>query len=191
MTDTFATYRLSPEKVKSGTRSIATRSANLANDIHRLAVAIMLNTLPMADKVEEGTPSGHQNAAQVLPFLQGLAAGMPRNKVIGWFAEHSNVRVTVSDGGKKWACKLLSPKDKEYRVLTTEQVETAIKNPYWTGMGQERDIDTLDADKLLANLIKRLSKAVDEGKVKDPVRAAAQLAGIRKLTSAASQEVAF
>lgn len=169
----FDTYRMTKETFAAAVKSINTRGKKLQDDIHRAAIAAALFSL-------HESLGGKLNATPALQLCQNLTAGMPRNKVINWFTTFTNVRITVTGGGKTWAAKMLVPGDDGHKELTPEDVEAFIKCAYWDN-DPEADLPPMDIDAAIAALIKKATTAIKDGKVKNPERAAVQLKALEKL----------
>lgn len=172
----FATHRMSADAFKAAVKSINTRGKKLQEDIHRAAVAAMLFSL-------HESLGGNLNGTPALQLCQGLTTGMPRNKVINWFTTFTNLRITVTGGGKTWAVTMLKPGEDGHKELTEADVEAAIKCAYWDN-DPEQDVPPMDIDAAIAALIKKATTAIKDGKVKNPERAAQQLAALNKLAPA-------
>lgn len=189
------TYAMNAVAYKKAIVSIKTRSGTLTKDIHRAAVAAMIFS---------GTEAigGDKNATPAKQLAEALAPGMPRNKVIAWFNHFTNVRITVSkqkDGSFTWGVKNIGPTLKDgtpnddYQELTPELLALAIKTPYWE-LNPESDIKELDIEAMIKASIKRIEKAMEDGKLKAAPANAQRLAGLRALVTTggnASQEVPF
>lgn len=169
----FDTYRMTKETFASAVKSINTRGKKLQDDIHRAAVAAMLFSLHRGLQ-------GNENATPALQLCQGLTAGLPRNKVINWFTTFTNVRITVTNGGKTWAATLLKPGEEGHKELTEADIKAAIDCPYWDN-DPEVDVPPMDLDAAIAALIKKATTAIKDGKVKNPERAEKQLASLQRL----------
>lgn len=178
MTDT---YKMTAAAYKSAVTSIRTRGSNITRDIHRAAIAAFLFS------------NQDKNATPALQLAQALAAGLPRNKVIGWFHHFTNIRITVSkqkDGSFAWSCKNLAPTIKEngvevpnpdFTVMTPEHIAEAIKRPYWD-LTPETDIREVDVQTLIANALKRIDAASKAGKLKANPANDQRIAALRAMT---------
>ena len=179
----YAANIMTTAALKTATSSIKTRGSNLTRDIHKAAVGALIVSLP-------DDMGGHLNATPALQLVQALAPGLPRNKVIAWFAEYSNIRITVAKdkegGGFKWGCKNLSPTLKggepnpEYKAITEADVMAAIAKPYWD-LNPEHDIKEVDVAALIANALKRIDAADKNGKLKADPANAIRIEALRKL----------
>lgn len=172
----FASYRMTTAAFGAAVKSINTRGKKLQADIHSACVAAMLFSLHQ-------DLGGDLNATPALQLCQNLPAGLPRNKIVNWFATFTNVRITVSNGGKTWEVKNLAPSDDNFKALTEADIQIAIDTPYWDAE-PEKDIAPLDLDKAIAALIKKAKTAVADGKVTNPEKAKQQLAALAKLAPA-------
>jgi hypothetical protein len=172
----YAANIMTTAALKAATTSIKTRGNNLTASIHKAAVGALIMSLP-------NDMDGHLNATPALQLVQALAAGLPRNKVIAWFAEYSNIRITVSkgkDGSMTWGCKNLSPTHAEYKAITEADVMTAIAKPYWD-LNPEHDVKEVDVAALIANALKRIDAANKNGKLKADPANAIRIEALRKL----------
>lgn len=172
----YAANIMTTAALKTATSSIKTRGSNLTRDIHKAAVGALIMSL----STDMG---GHLNATPALQLAQALAAGLPRNKVIAWFAEFSNIRITVSkakDGSMAWGCKNLSPTHAEYKAITEADVMAAIATPYWD-LNPEPDMKEVDVTALINALLKKVAKAEADGKLKADPANAIRIEGLRKL----------
>lgn len=183
----FDTHRMTAAAFTSAVKSIHTRGNKLQADIHKACVAALLFSLPTAAAAKgEDLPLGDLNATPALQLAQGLSAGMPRNKVINWFATFTNVRITVTGGGKTWAASMLKPGEDGFKQLTAEDVQAAIKCPYWDN-DPEVDVPPMDLDKAIAALLKKAKTAAKDGKLSNPEKAARQMLALEKLAPAAAK----
>lgn len=181
----YAANIMTTAALKSATTSIKTRGNNLTKDIHAAAVGALIMALP-------SDMGGHLNATPALQLVQALAAGLPRNKVIAWFAEFSNIRITVSkgkDGAMTWGCKNLSPTHDEYQAITEADVLAAIATPYWD-LNPEANITEVDVVALIHAVLKKVAKADADGKLKADPANSIRIEALRKLVPT-GQEISF
>lgn len=169
----FNAHKMTAPVFAAAVKSINLRGKALQRDIHKAAVAAMIFSLPEKQ-------GGNLNATPSLQLCQGLTAGMPRNKVINWFTTFTNIRITVTNGGKTWQASMLKPGEDGFKALKDEDIQAAIDCPYWDN-DPEADVPPLDIDKAIAALIKKATTAIKDGKVTNPERAALQLAALTKL----------
>lgn len=172
----FDTHRLTADAQAKLGASILKRGTSLQADIHKLSVAVMLDTL------HRGL-GGNENIDKVPLVITSMSAGMPRNKVVNWFAVHTNVRIAVSGGGKNIEVKLLKPGMDGHRELTTADIEKAIAEPYWLTTPEE-DVAMLDVDKVIYAAMAKVKKAIAEGKVANKDDATKKLASLQRLVPA-------
>lgn len=172
----FASHRMTADAQTKLGASILKRGTSLQNDIHRLAVAVALDTL-------HTDLGGNLNIDKVPLVITSMSAGMPRNKIVNWFAVHTNVRIAVSGGGKTVEVSLLKPGMEGHRELTEENVNTFINEPYWMTTPEE-DVSFLDVDKMIGAAIKKLSAAIKDGKVANKDDATKKLAALQRLAPA-------
>ncbi len=166
--DTFATHAMTGKKTANAITGIAKTASTIGDRIHAVQVAILLQSLPHAE-------GGHLDASKALPLAQALGKSLPRNKIVGWFHDFTNIRITVTtkEGQSTWAMKLLGPKDNGYRELTSADVKEAIAKPYWANM-PEPDLRPLDAQAQVKALLNRLktARSGEEGRSVKDVEAA-------------------
>lgn len=172
----FDKHRMTSAAFAAAVKSINTRGKKLQQDVHAACVAALLFALPE-------NQGGNLNSTPAMQLCQNLPAGLPRNKLVNWFVTFTNIRITVSNGGKTWAVKLLVPGDDGFRHFTDEDIQAAIDTPYWDNE-PEKDIAPLDMDKMIAALIKKATTAIADGKVTNPDKAKTQLAALKKLAPA-------
>lgn len=176
---TAATHAMTTAAFKSAVSSIKTRGANITRDIHRAAVAALIFS-------GNETINGDKNATPALQLAQALAAGLPRNKVIGWLHHFSNVRITVSkakDGSFSWTVKNLGPSHPEYQEITMDLLQEAIDKPYWD-LNPDHDIKEFDVTAAINALLKRANDASKAGKLKADPANEQRLAALRSLVPA-------
>jgi hypothetical protein len=174
----YATYIMTKEAFVKAVASIGTRGKNLDRDTHAAAISALIASLPAG-------MGGHLNATPALQLCQAMSAGQARNKVIAWFAEFSNIRITVSkqkDGTFKWLAKNRNHEHDEYLPVTEAIVMRAINTPFWA-LNPEPDMTEVDVSKLIANAIKAITRAQANGKLKADPANEQRIAGLRKLVA--------
>ena len=174
----YATHIMTNDAFKAAVKSIGTRGKNLDRDTHAAAVAALIASLPAA-------MGGHLNATPALQLCQAMSAGQARNKVIAWFAEFSNIRITVAkqrDGSFKWSAKNRNHEHEAYLPVTEAIVMRAIKVPFWD-LNPEPDMAEVDVSKLIAAAIKKITAAAAAGKLKMDPANEQRIAGLRKLVA--------
>lgn len=174
----YSTHIMTKEAFAKAVVSIGTRGKNLDRDTHAAAVAALIASLPEA-------MGGHLNATPALQLCQAMSAGQARNKVIAWFTEFSNVRITVSkqkDGSFKWSAKNRNHEHEAYLPVTEAIVMRAIKVPFWD-LSPEPDMVEVDVSKLIAAAIKKITAAAAAGKLKADPANELRIAGLRKLVA--------
>ncbi len=181
MANKFATFVMTDKAFKGALVSIRNRGTTLSRDTHRAAIAAMLYSLAPV-------MGGSLNADPAMRLCQHIADGQPRNKVVLWFHHFTNVRITVktdASGSVTWTCKNLGPDHDDYQSLTEARIQEAIDTPFWK-LTPEPDIAPVDVAKLIANAIKKIEKAREQGKLVADDRNDLRLAGLKALVGGAA-----
>jgi hypothetical protein len=76
----------------------------------------------------------------------------------------------------------LGPDHADFKELTDDMVQKAIDTPYWK-LNPEPDVAPVDIAKLIANAIKKIEKAGNDGKLVADPRNESRLAGLKALVA--------
>lgn len=132
-------------EVKAAIKSIKTKGANLDKAIQEAAIDVIQHV------------ALNNEASLACQLYQALPNGSRRNALVAWMLEFAPIKVAT--GKNKEAVPLLWAKDVE---LNLEGAETTL----WYNFKKEKTLtQEFDLDAAFKTFMKRVAKAVDEGKI--------------------------
>lgn len=160
----YGVYAMAPKVLANNIRKVGSSSKALDKLIHEVAVATLIHSLPHR-------VGGHLDASKAGALLKAMTAGQSRLRVVAWFHEFSNIRITTEkDAATKditFKVSLVKPGASGYKDVDEAMVVKANDTPFWA-LNQEREptpvvIDDVKLAKMLASLVGQINKARDAG----------------------------